>query len=164
MSLLAKALVGLLTTIATVACVAVSWVPGSAPTVRWHGALQRSHRLAAATVRVQPGEPPDVLDLESSLQRADLVVAAKLVEITEVEGGPGGGTSESRISTASTWSASSKASSLVTPLDDQADLGVYQFAKPVIGSSGQTLLILLARQGQFYCRPGSDARPDPSPD
>src|SRR5207248_6448957 len=80
-----RLLFGFLTTIATVACLAVAGITGSAQ--QFDGMMQTYNPFAGSPDRARPefnlASRPDVLDLESSLQRADLVVAAKLVEVTE---------------------------------------------------------------------------------
>src|SRR4051794_26388684 len=80
------------TTIATAACLAVARIPGSAQ--EFDGLMPPDNPVAGSPDRARPAfnlaSRPDVLDLESSLQRADLVVAARLVEVTEsrvVQGG-----------------------------------------------------------------------------
>jgi hypothetical protein len=105
---------------------------------------------------------PDVLDLESSLQRADLVVAAKLVEVTEsrvVEGGRNVQVIQQyRFEPVRILKGIFARDAL---LMTGTDLGVYQYA--AAGERlqpGQLLLILLARQGEFFlnCNPAATLR------
>lgn len=102
---------------------------------------------------------PDVLDLESSLQRADLVMAARLVEVTEsrvIQGGR-----NVQITHQYHFEPVRVIKGIYTReafLVTGTDLGVYQFA--AAGDQlqpGQILLILLARQGQnlLNCNPAA---------
>ncbi len=151
-------LFGLFTTIAAVACVANAWVPGSAQDLE-----QQFNPVAGAPIFGRPAfnlaSRPDVLDLESSLQRADLVVAAKLVEVTESKVVQGGRnvqiTHQYRFEPIRVIKGIFARDALLMTGND---LGVYQFA--AAGDRlqpGQTLLILLARQGQGFanCNPAA---------
>jgi hypothetical protein len=153
-----RLLFGVLSTIATVVCLAVTWIPGSAQ--QFDG---MDNPAAASPDRARPAfnlaSRPDVLDLESALQRADLVVAAKLVEITESRVVQGGRnvqvTQQYRLEPVRIIKGIFARDAL---LMTGTDLGVYQFA--AAGERlqpGQILLILLARQGQNFmnCNPAA---------
>lgn len=140
---------GFSTTIATVACLAVAWMPCSAQ--QFDGLPDRTRPVFNLASR------PDVLDLESSLRRADLVVAAKLVEITDSRVVQGGRnvqvTQQYRFEPIRIIKGIFARDAL---LMTGTDLGVYQFA--AAGERlqpGQVLLILLARQGEHFlnCNP-----------
>ena len=149
-------LIGWLALMATVAFVGVASRSGSA---------QQFDELMAPDNQVvdrgrtafKPASRPDVLDLELSLQRADLVVAAKLVDVTESKVVQGGRnvqvTQQYRFEPVRIIKGIFAREAL---LMTGTDLGVYQFA--AAGDRlqpGQTLLILLARQGQNFlnCNP-----------
>lgn|GEM_PF-1649615 len=147
-------LIGLLSTIATVALLTVTSRSGSTqefnemadvnnPSANTPGRARTAFKLVSR---------PDVLDLESSLQRADLVVAAKLTEITEsrvVQGGRNVQVTEQyRFEPIRVIKGIFARQALLMTGDD---LGIYQFA--ATGDRlqpGQILLILLARQGQNF--------------
>jgi HEAT repeat protein len=150
-----RMLIGVLTAIATLA----PSTPGSAQFLE-----QQFNMFASpATPRGRPAfnlaTRPDVLDLELSIQRADLVVAAKLAEITESKVVQGGRnvqvTQQYRFEPVRVIKGIFARDAL---LMTGQDLGVYQFA--AAGERlqpGQTLLVLLARQGQHFmnCNPAS---------
>ncbi len=139
--------------IATVACLLVVSTPGSAQ--HFDGTLQPYNPVAALDRARRPfnlASRPDVLDIESSLQRADLVVAAKLAEITESRVVQGGRNvqviQQFRFEPVRIIKGIFARGALLLTGND---LGVYQFA--TAGERlqpGQTLLILLARQGQGF--------------
>jgi hypothetical protein len=156
-----RLLFGFSTAIATVACLAVAWIPGSAQP--FDGLMQPDDPVAGSPARARPAfnlaSRPDVLDLESSLQRADLVVAAKLVEVTESRVVQGGRnvqvTQQHRFEPVRIIKGIFARDALLMTGND---LGVYQFA--AAGERlqpGQILLILLARQGQNFmnCNPAA---------
>jgi len=147
--------------IATVACLAVARTPCSAQqfvgTVRTDDPVARSP--GGPRPAFNPATRPDVIDLESPLQRADLVVAAKLVEVTESKVVQGGRnvqvTQQYRFEPVRVVKGIFARDAL---LMTGADLGVYPFA--AAGERlrpGQVLLILLARQGQHFtnCNPAA---------
>lgn len=150
-----------LITIATAACLTVASVPGSAQPLE--DLFQMDNLLAAPPEQKRPAfnlaTHPDVLDLESSIQRADLVVAARLVEITESKVVQGGRnvqvTQQFHFEPVRVIKGIFARSTLLMTGND---LGVYQFA--AAGERlqpGQILLILLARQGYHFmnCNPAS---------
>ena len=151
-------LVGGLTTLATVAFLVVGSRPGSAQ--QFDDMMNLNNPVAdRGRTAFNLASRPDVLDLESSLQRADLVVAAKLVEVTESKVIQGGRnvqvTRQYRFEPVRIIKGIFARDAL---LMTGTDLGVYQFA--AAGDRlqpGQTLLILLARQGQGFmnCNPAA---------
>ncbi len=154
-------LIGWLTTIATVVLLAIDPRPGSAQQA---DVMMESSTPAASSpdrgrTAFNLASRPDVLDLELSLQRADLVVAAKLVKVTESKVVQGGRnvqvTQQYRFEPVRIIKGIFARDAL---LMTGADLGVYQFA--AAGDRlhpGQTLLILLARQGEHFmnCNPAA---------
>jgi hypothetical protein len=147
-------LIGLLTAIAIIAVLAVASRGG--PAQQLNDVVIFPSPEAAAPDRSRTAfnqaRRPDVLDLESSLQRADLVVAAKLVEISESKVVQGGRnvqvTQQYHFQPVRIIKGIFARDALLMTGED---LGIYQFA--AAGDRlqpGQTLLILLARQGQNY--------------